>query len=86
MLVVVANVEDIVDFTVDCVFNKRSVYDDDEDAPEDCSDLIITDADVLVAWDIDREDEAGAIPGEVFETLISKLKTVMKGKKKARND
>ena len=64
-----------------------SLYDmdvDGEDDIEDCDD-IVTDRDVLVAWDIEREEEAGAIPEESYEKLVAKLKTIMKGKKKARN-
>jgi len=55
-------------------------YEGVEDS--DCED-VITDGDILVAWDIDREDEAGTIPRESFEHLLSKLKAIIKGKKKA---
>ena len=65
-----------------------SLYDmdiDGVDSIDDCDD-VITDGDIMVAWDIDREQEAGSIPAEAYEKSMSKLKeiAIMKGKKKAR--
>jgi len=39
----------------------------------------------MVSWDIERQDETGKIPSELYEQLVAKLKIVMKGKKIPRS-
>ena len=51
---------------------------------EDEEDTIITDRDVIHAWDVDEEDTAGRISGQQFEELVLKLKGHMRLKKRAR--
>ena len=50
----------------------------------DVEDIIVTDRDIIHAWDVDEDDTAGQIPSQQFEELILKLKGYMRHQKKAR--
>ena len=59
------------------------LFQPNSDYVEDCLSFV-TDEQILVAWDIDREDEAGIIPMDEYEKMLAKLVVIVKGKKRAR--